>query len=449
MTITPKTESLLLFVGDIIIFVFALWVTLIVRYFEVPQSTLFYNHLVPFSFLFIVWVLVFFIAGLYGKHTLLFKRKLSTVILNAQVINILIAAIFFFFIPYFGIAPKTNLLIYLVVSSGLIVWWRLVVFPTLGIRKKQQALLIGSGKELKELEEEVNNNTRYNLTFTARIDLDEVRASELIKGVEEAVRDIGVPIIVIDTKDERVIPALPALYSFIFPGVQLIDVSKLYEGIFDRVPLSFVKQNWLIDNVSLSTKPFYDFVKRLFDITVSLLLLVLSLIVYPIVFIAIKRDDGGVLFSVQERVGRYNKPIKLIKFRTMTIANDMGKWDDGIKNEVTRVGDFLRRTRIDELPQLWNVLRGSLSLIGPRSEFVDAVKRYEEDIPYYNVRHLIKPGLSGWAQIQGEHPHHGIDISRTENKLSYDLYYVKNRSLLVDLKIALLTIKTLLSRSGL
>ena len=138
----------------------------------------------------------------------------------------------------------------------------------------------------------------------------------------------------------------------------------------------------------------------------------------------------------------------MAKFRTMNIANDNGNWAGGQTNKVTKVGKFLRQTRIDELPQLWNVLAGDLSLIGPRPEFPEAVKQYSEELPYYNVRHLIKPGLSGWAQIYGEHPHHGVDVSKTANKLSYDLYYIKNRSFLLDLKIALQTLKTLSSIAG-
>ena len=131
----------------------------------------------------------------------------------------------------------------------------------------------------------------------------------------------------------------------------------------------------------------------------------------------------------------------------MTIANDGGQWGKQ-DNKITRVGKFLRKTRIDELPQLWNVLRGDISLIGPRPEFAEAVKQYDKQIPYYNVRHLIKPGLSGWAQIYGEHPHHDTDITKTKNKLAYDLYYVKNRSFLIDLKVALHTIRELVSRRG-
>ena len=116
---------------------------------------------------------------------------------------------------------------------------------------------------------------------------------------------------------------------------------------------------------------------------------------------------------------------------------------------MTRVGNYLRKTRIDELPQLWNVIRGDLSLIGPRPELPHFVELYDREIPYYNIRHLITPGLSGWAQTHhDQHPHHEADTTETKNKLSYDLYYIKNRSLMLDVKIALLTIRTLLSRSG-
>jgi lipopolysaccharide/colanic/teichoic acid biosynthesis glycosyltransferase len=131
----------------------------------------------------------------------------------------------------------------------------------------------------------------------------------------------------------------------------------------------------------------------------------------------------------------------------MTFANDKGEW--GGENKVTKIGNFLRKTRIDELPQLWNVLKGGYSLIGPRPEFPKAVYKYANKIPYYNARHLITPGLSGWAQLNHhKHPHHGVDVEETRNKLSYDLYYLKNRSFWLDFEIGLKTIKTLLSAVG-
>jgi lipopolysaccharide/colanic/teichoic acid biosynthesis glycosyltransferase len=165
--------------------------------------------------------------------------------------------------------------------------------------------------------------------------------------------------------------------------------------------------------------------------------------------LAIKLDSNGPIFIVQERVGRKSKPIKIFKFRTMT-ANDNGVYSNGkSENKVTDVGAFLRTSRLDELPQLWNVVRGELSLIGPRPELPSLVAQYEKDIPYYGIRHLTKPGLSGWAQIYHDnHPHHGLAVEQTTEKLSYDLYYLKNRSFVLDVTIAIKTIKKLLSRSG-
>ena len=177
----------------------------------------------------------------------------------------------------------------------------------------------------------------------------------------------------------------------------------------------------------------------------------ISLVVYPFVYIAIKLEDGGSVFVMQERVGKNGKIIKMFKFRSMT-SNDSGSYhQNGGKTtlKVTRVGKFIRMTRIDELPQLWSVIKGDQSLIGPRPELPALTKVYEEQIPYYNARHLIKPGLSGWAQISHHaHPHHAVAVSDTRDKLSYDLFYVKNRSLLLDLRIALQTLKALISRQG-
>jgi len=184
------------------------------------------------------------------------------------------------------------------------------------------------------------------------------------------------------------------------------------------------------------------------DVIISLPLALLSLIFYPFVFLAIKMDDGGEIFIRQSRIGQDNKHVEIIKFRSMS-GLDEGEEVLKSRRVVTKVGTFLRKSRIDELPQLWNVLKGDISLIGPRPEIPALALKYEEEIPYYNVRHLIKPGLSGWAQIyHNNHPHHGTDFSETKMKLSYDLYYIKNRSFFLDLKIALKTIKALLSRTG-
>jgi len=204
-----------------------------------------------------------------------------------------------------------------------------------------------------------------------------------------------------------------------------------------------------LENITSQPKRVYNILKRWMDVLVSLALGCVSLIVYPFVVLAIRMESKGSPFSHQTRVGQNNKPVTLLKFRTM-LFDDNGKWnEEGKENEVTKVGSFLRKTRIDELPQLWNVLKGDVSLVGPRPEFSEPVEHYNTEIPYYNVRHLIKPGLSGWAQMYHDNdPHHGTDVVETANKLSYDLYYLKNRSFLLDLKIAIKTLKTLVSIKG-
>ena len=172
---------------------------------------------------------------------------------------------------------------------------------------------------------------------------------------------------------------------------------------------------------------------------------IFSLLVYPCVFLCIKLEDRGPVFYRDIRIGLGGKIITILKFRSMSvgIVPEIGK-----KVE-TRTGRFLRKTRIDELPQLINVLRGDLSLIGPRPEQPKLVESYIHSIPFYDIRHLITPGLSGWAQIYHDnHPHHDLDISATKEKLSYDLFYLKNRSIILDIIISLKTIKTMLLSKG-
>jgi lipopolysaccharide/colanic/teichoic acid biosynthesis glycosyltransferase len=244
-----------------------------------------------------------------------------------------------------------------------------------------------------------------------------------------------------------VIPVLPELYELLFSKVKFLDLYALYEDIFDSVPISLLQYGWFIENVSLSPHAFYDMLKRLMDIVLACLILIFTLLIALPIWAALRLEGVKRFWSFQERVGQYGKTIRLMKFPTM-LFDDNGKWETEKKNKVTRVGAFLRKTRLDEFPQAWNLLKGDVSFIGPRSEFPSAVSEYAKLIPYYSARFIVRPGLSGWAQLYGEHPHHGIDVEATRNKLSYDLFYIKNRSLALDIVIALKTIKTMLSREG-
>ena len=445
MGIFTKKEPLVLFLGDIFLFYVALWLALFVRYLEVPSQGLLLSHVEPFSVIFFVWIVTFFIAGLYEKHTLLLQSRLPAIIFRTQIINSILAALFFYVAPAVGIAPKTNLFIDLVISFVLILFWRISVVPLLGVRKQQPALLIGSGPEMKELRDEVNHNPRYGLSFISTIDLDGVDALDFQEDVLKAVYSENVTTVVVDLRNPKADPIQPHLYNLIFSGVRFVDAHRLYENIFDRVPLSLLGHSWFLSNISSVSHVAYDALKRLMDITFALVAGIASLVVYPLVALAIRFEDGGPVFIVQERIGKGNSIIKLFKFRSMR-SSDQGVWITEGDTRVTRVGKFLRKARIDELPQLWNVVRGDISLIGPRPDIVDLGKKLAKEIPYYNIRYLIKPGLSGWAQIKQDLPPQSLE--ETKIRLAYDLYYVKNRSFVLDIKIALKTIKTLLSRSG-
>ncbi|MEK7182431.1 MAG: sugar transferase [Patescibacteria group bacterium] len=449
---TPnRKEPIILLFGDFIIFFASLWIALLIRYFNFPNWKILSEHLSPFTILFLVWIFVFFIFGLYEKHTLILKNKLPNIILNAQIMNSVIAMLFFYLIPYFGITPKTNLLIYLVISFLLISLWRNYGIFLLGGTKKQNGIIIGSGEDVDELEKEINNNERYSIKLIGLIDPDKISNEEMEAKILEFIQKTDISIVIVDMQNKKLESMLFGFYSLIFSSkVHFVDLHKIYEEIFDRIPISLIKHSWFLENLSSYPKMMYNILKRTMDIVISFILGVVSLVFYPFVMLAIKLDDGGPIFIEQNRIGKSNKEIKIVKFRTMN-KDDKGKQclKTGEDNNITRVGKILRKLRIDELPQLWNILTGDLSLIGPRPEMPALVKIYEKEIPYYNARHLIKPGLSGWAQLyQNTPPKFQAQSEQTKIKLSYDLYYIKNCSIFLDLKVALKTIKVLISRSG-
>ncbi len=447
MTIVNKRESLILLLGDLVFFFLALWLTLLVRYFEFPDALRFFSHAEPFSILFVIWIAFFYIAGLYEKHTIFLRNKLPITILNTQVVNSLAAVSFFYLIPFFGITPKTNLFIYLVISFGLIVVWRLFIFPKVFFSKKKfSAILIGSGEEMKELKNEVNQNDRYGFNFVQSIDVRDLGNIDFQREVLDVVYSENVSLIAVDMRDPAIEPIVPQLYNLIFCGIQFIDTHKVYESIFDRIPLSIIGYSWFLENISSNSHIVYDSMKRLMDVSVAIIFGLFTLIFYPFVMLAVFFEDRGRSFITQERVGKGGRRFKLVKFRSMTRNEDRGGWVGETDNKITRVGKFLRKSRIDEFPQLWNVLKGDLSLIGPRPDIIGNFETLSREVPYYTIRNVVKPGLSGWAQT-----HQDIvpqSIEETKERLAYDLYYIKNRSFILDIKIALQTIKTLLSRVG-
>jgi len=451
-------ELLLLLVGDISLFFISLWLTLLVRYQVWPTADIWSMHFGPFLILTGVWLFIFYLAGLYDKHTVFLKSLLFSRILNTQVVNIIVAAMLFIIVP-FGIAPKTNLVIYLVISIVLIGWWRLRLFNKFSSKEQHKALLLADGPEAIELVDEINNNDRYNYYFVRIVDESAAqKASQFEDQLLKLIERENITMIVANPNGEYISSVLPKLFdlSFITFKLTFLDFYKVYEDTFDKVPLSALQYDWFITHVSQTKSLLYDFSKRLVDIVASTLLGVVLLALLPFIYVAVRIEGRQKrMFMTQDRIGLRNRPVQVLKLQTMT-ANDKtsGTWteEDANKgNEITRVGAVLRKLSIDELPQVWTILKGDMSLIGPRNDIKGLGERLASEIPYYNVRNYVKPGVSGWAQT---HQHYmGDNISpqsleESKERLSYDLYYVKNRSFLLDIEIALRTIKTLLSRLG-
>lgn len=451
-------ELLILIVGDVAVFIVSLWLTLFVRYLELPTADRLDAHFGPFLLLSAIWLFTFYVAGLYDKHTVLLKSLLFSRILNTQLVNIILAAIIFFFIP-FDIAPKTNLVIYLVISITLITYWRLKLFNFFSPKREHKAIIIADGAEALELVNEINQNDRYNYYFVRVFDSQMAQnTTDFKEKLLSLIERDNIEIIIADPHADYIEKVMPSLFEMAFMEFKFtfLDFHKVYEDTFDRVPLSALRYNWFLNHVSQSKSVVYDSIKRMIDIVGSMLLGAIFLLVLPVLWAAIKIEgrQAGV-FMRQQRIGQHNQLVEVLKLQTMT-KNDMtsGTWtaEDAKKgNEITKVGAVIRKMSLDEVPQVWNILKGEMSLIGPRNDIVGLGQRLAEEIPYYNIRNFVKPGVSGWAQTHQQYAGNNISpqsIEESKVRLAYDLYYVKNRSVLLDIQIALRTIKTLLSRFG-
>lgn len=440
----------LLFLGDMLSFIVALLIALMLRHGALPIQSVFIRHLTPFLALAILWTLVFFIAGLYDRHITLVRKNIPDVILKAQLINMLIAALFFFLFPV-GITPKITLALYLIVSTALIVCWRLLVFPILSSGVATRAVIIGSGEETKELSHILNENPQFGCICVEVVDIRTYATMVVLRTkLAELASLHHIDSVIADMSDEYAKRLAPLYYdlTFLHSNMRFIRLHELYEQLFNRVPLSLIGKTWFLENIRTEASHYgYALIKRTIDIVGALILLVPCAVIFPLIVLVIKLQDGGTVIYTSARVGRYNKPIYIYKFRTMTGMDGAAILDTA--HTVTPFGRLLRKTRLDELPQLLNILQGDLSFVGPRPEVPARARVYAECIPYYNMRHLIKPGLSGWAQINNfEVPRGTVDIAQTIDKLSFDLYYLKRHSLFLDFEIILKTIKTMLLRSG-
>ena len=283
-------------------------------------------------------------------------------------------------------------------------------------------------------------------------DHPEVPRAEMIESrgsLTEAARSLGVDEIVVALSERRggSMPMRQLLDCKLY-GIRVVDIATYFEKTLAQIKISHVNAGWLIFGDGFNQGVIRTAVKRVFDIAFSSAILLLTLPVMAVTAVLIKLESSGDVLYRQERVGLNGSIFKVIKFRSMrSDAEKDGKprWATLNDDRVTKVGRFIRKVRIDELPQLLNVLRGEMSLVGPRPERQFFVNELVSKIPYYAVRHSVKPGVTGWAQVRYEY---GSTVEDSIEKLQYDLYYVKNHTLFLDLLILLETVAVVLTGKG-
>lgn len=432
--------------SDILIFYVALAVTLVLRYVIIERvpETLYSSvslHLIPFTIIFFFWLTIFWISGLYDINKLRNEELFYKTLIVAFGVNSAIAVAFFYFIPYFIITPKINLFMDLALTLAFLYIWRRSFNRWARESLRVHLVFLGANNETMELKEFLSDNPQLGFR------VDGVLAPDNFGELENLWHAKRFSLIITAEKFGQGEKLAKVLFEYFKRGVTISDLDKFYETVTKRVPISIIKEVWFLENISEIERGFYETIKRAFDIALGVILGMVTIIIFPAVAIGIKVFDPGPIFYRQHRVGKNGKVFTLAKFRSLAkTPKNEGLMQKPSENEMTAFGKFLRKSHFDELPQIWNILNGEMSFIGPRPEKPDFVERLSDEIPFYEMRQLIKPGITGWAQLNN--PNAGPTMKETLEKLQYDLYYVKNRSVFLDLSITLKTLRILLSAAG-
>lgn len=313
-----------------------------------------------------------------------------------------------------------------------------------------RVLMVGDGQRALELSGLVRQaGPRYQLAGSVShlAGRDAGEATET-PGLCETAKRLNANKVVVSFPERRGVLPLREMLSCKFSGIEVLDGPSLYERLTGKLSVEHITPSWLIFSNGFKITPGLTFAKRAVDIICSVAGLVLAAPIAPLVALAVALDSPGPLFFRQTRVGKNDRPFTLFKFRTMRRDAERSTgavWASASDPRITRVGKFLRKTRLDEIPQLLNVLRGEMSLVGPRPERPEFVSTLKNSIPYYSERHFVKPGVTGWAQVRYRY---GASVQDALEKLRYDLYYIKHVSLFMDLKILFLTIGVVLGTKG-
>ena len=443
--------AFVLFLGDLLV--------ILAAFFVVEHSTAWAGY-APFAARFvevsIIMVLVLYLGDLYQLRGMTGNREVAARLLVCQSVTALAVAAIGFAIPLLRLSRLAFLETFLLTTLGLGAWRALLLAAWSQQQITVRVLVVGTG-EVGRLIAGLEPTSSRPFRIIGFLD-DVPGAADMvpeghallgkIQDLDSLVEETRPDVVVVAQMDRRGNFPAQALLACRLRGIQVEDWPTFYEKATGKILVTAVRPSWLIFSDGFVKTPRTEIIKRLFDVTVSLAGIVLSLPIMALVAHAVRLDSAGPLLYRQPRLGQNGCVFILNKFRSMRqdAEKDTGPvWSAQRDPRITRVGTFLRRSRLDELPQLFNVLLGHMSFIGPRPERPEFVAALQKQIPFYMERLAVKPGITGWAQVRYEY---GSSVEDAIEKLQYDLYYIKNLSLFLDLVIVLNTVQVVLFARG-
>lgn len=455
----------LLLVGDFIMGVISLVIALFywgstVRFIEFNLE--FLQTRVPFWFYLLPVVWLVLLIDLYDVHRAGDWRKTVRGVAVAALIGFVVyAALYFYYVdPPRSLLPRRGVAAFVFAVSVLTLLWRWIYIRIFTAPQfMRRVVLVGGGKTGELLLNILNDISPQPFYLVGIIDDDPEKLGIEIEGVQV----LGASDQLLDVIDEHRVSDIIVAISGEMRGKMfqvLLDAQELgteitrmpvaYEELLGRVPIRLLEADWILRSFvdQARVNGFFELAKRLVDIIIGLLGSAITVLLLPFFGLAIVIDDGFPIFYSQVRYGRGGQSYKIYKLRTMrrdAEADGRPKWAKEDDKRATRVGLILRKTHFDELPQFFNVLRGEMSLVGPRAERPELVEHFQEHVPFYRARLLVKPGITGWAQVNYGY---ASSIEETITKLEYDLYYIKHRNVIMDIVIFLRTPSTILGLRG-
>lgn len=448
-----KRKLFLLF-GDIFLIILSINIAFIIRLKKTIISYLGLNEAIMIILLMLIICLIsFYSFDLYNIKEKFIRTRSLVNLVGSLILASLISIGLFYVFPY--VIGRGIFLISLVLIGVLVTIWRLSYsfFFSLTVPGRN-VLIVGTGNAAKAIYLNLKENPEYKVVGFIN-DNPNIKESSYMKilgnslSLEKIAEDQNINDIVVTSRFTSNKKLDKALVKCKMKGISIYDIARFYEYLMGKLPIDHVKERWLLYSNGFGKlgSKINKRLKRILDIIICSFILIISFPIGIIITFIIKVSSKGPLFLIQERTGKNNKPFNLIKFRTMISDAEKGepKWASENDPRITKFGKILRKTRLDEMPQLINVLKGEMSIIGPRPEREFFIKKLMERIPFYSLRFSVKPGLTGWAQVNYKY---GASEKDAIEKLQYDLYYVKNMSFFLDFRILLKTIRIVIFGMG-